>query len=279
MNIRDISLAITSLETDFSLVEQAWALAETWQAHLSCCLIGLQPDLQFTDGFYATAEGYRAAVEATEEHNASFLKSARDYINSKASSVEIRETRAFGGAVADAASVLARYSDLLIARAPKHPDRLKHGELIEGALFGASSPVLVLPESWQPAAVGKRALIAWDASREASRAVHDALRVLGPGSEVCIATVDATVSPQGHGAAPGRDIAAHLARQGLKVSIQNADGLGQTVGDRLLELAAGFGADMLIMGGYRHSKLMQRVIGGTTSFLVSQSTIPVFLSH
>ena len=279
MTIRDMSLAVTSAETDFRLVDQAWALAEAWQAHLSCCLIGLQPELQFTDGFYATAEGYRAAVEATEEQNAAFLKSAKNYINSKASSIEIRETRAFGSSVADAASVFARYSDILIARAPKHPDRLQHSELIEGALFGASRPVLVLPESWRPAPVGQRALLAWDASREASRAVHDALRVLGPGSEVCVATVDATVSQQGHGAAPGLDIAAHLARQDLKVSVQNADGLGQSAGDRLLELAAGFEADMLIMGGYRHSKLVQRLIGGTTSFLVSHSTLPVFLSH
>ena len=279
MNIRDMSMAITSAETDFSLVDQAWALAETWQAHLSCCLIGLQPDLQFTDGFYATTEGYRAAVEATEEQNASFLNSVRDHINSKASGIEIRETRAFTSSVAHAASVFARYSDILIARAPKHPDRLQHGEIIEGALFGAGGPVLVLPESWRPAAVGKRALLAWDASREATRAVHDALRILGPGSEVCVATVDATTSPHGHGAAPGRDIAAHLARQDLKVSVQNADGLGQAAGERLLELATGFEADMLIMGGYRHSKLVQRLIGGTTSFLVSQSTIPVFLSH
>jgi len=280
MGFRDLSICISSLESDFGLMDQAASLAETWEAHLSCCAIGVQPAPIFSDGMMLGGQvEFQAQMEAAREHIHAFRSRLKQHLEKKSSSLEIRESLTFDTALAGTVAVFARYSDLVVARMPAKPDRDHHGEIIEGALFGAGRPVLVLPKKWKPAPLGKKVLLAWDASREASRAIHDALPMLSPGAEVCVVTVDAQIGPTQHGASPGLDISTHLARHGLKITVQNADSLGKPVGERLVDVAQGAGADMIVMGGYRHPKLVQRVLGGPSHFLISNSPLPVLLSH
>jgi nucleotide-binding universal stress UspA family protein len=279
MGFRDLSICISSFESDFGLIDQATSLAVTWEAHLNCCAIGLQPAPIFSDGMYGGQAEFLAQLQATREHIEAFSGRLKQYIQKKAAVVELRETQTFDTALAGTVAVFARYTDLVVARMPPQPDRDHHGEIIEGALFGAGRPVLALPKKWKPALLGKKVLLAWDASREASRAIHDALPMLSPAAEICVVTVDAKIGPDQHGASPGLDISTHLGRHGLKMTVQNADSLGKPVGERLVEAAQGFGADMIVMGGYRHPKLAQRLLGGPSHFLVSKSPVPVLLSH
>lgn len=279
MGFRDLSICISSFESDFGLIEQASSLAEAWQAHLSCCAIGLQSAPIFSDGIMGGQAEFQAQMLATQEHIEAFRNGLKTFIQEKSARVELRETQTFDTAIAGTVAVFARYADLIVARMPPQPDRDHHGEIIEGALFGAGRPVLALPKSWKPAPLGRKVLLAWDASREASRAIHDALPMLEPGAEVCVVTVDAKIGASHHGASPGLDISTHLARHDLNMTVQNADSLGKPVGERLVETAQGFGADMIVMGGYRHPKLAQRFLGGPSHFLVSSSPVPVFLSH
>lgn len=280
MGFRDLAICISSLESDYGLIDQATTLAEAWEAHLSCCAIGVQPAPIFSDGMMLGAQvESQAQMEAAREHIHAFRSGLKRHVEKKAGSLEIREALTFDSAIAGTVAVFARYCDLVVARMPPASDRDHHGEIIEGALFGAGRPVLVLPETWKPELLGKKVLLAWDASREASRAIHDALPMLAPGAEVCVVTVDAQIGPTRHGASPGLDISTHLARHGLKVTVQNADSLGKPVGERLVDAAQGFGADMIVMGGYRRSKLAQRILGGPTQFLIKNSPVPVFLSR
>jgi nucleotide-binding universal stress UspA family protein len=279
MAVRDISVCISSLESDFGLLHQAAALSEDWAAHLSCCAIGIQPAPAYSDGMIGTMEVVAAQFQAGEAEILSFRKNLHIHIQEKLPAVELRETRAFAAGIADVTSVYARYADILVARMPEKPDTARHGEIIEGALFGGGRPVLVLPKDWKPAPLGGRVLFAWDSSREASRAIHDALPLLAPGAEVCVTTIDAQIGWKKHGEAPGLDIAAHLARHGLSVTVRNEDSLGKPVGERLAESAKDFNADLIVMGAYRHSKLAQRLVGGPSHFLISGSPLPVFLSH
>lgn len=279
MGFRDISVCISSLDSGYGLFDQARAIAEAWDAHLSCCAVGLQPDPMFSEGLYGGQAGFQAQMQAARDGIQAFRTGLKQYLEDKASSVEVRETQTFENALAAAAAVFARYTDLVVARMPSEPDRDHHGEIIEGALFGAGRPVLALPEKWKAGTLGKRVLLAWDASREASRAIHDALPMLSPGADICVVTVDAQIGPSKHGASPGLDISTHLARHGLRVTVQNSDSLGKQVGERLVDAAQGFNADMIVMGGYRHPKLAQRILGGPSHFLISRSPVPVFLSH
>jgi nucleotide-binding universal stress UspA family protein len=279
MSFRDVAICISSLDPGYGLVAQASAIVEGWDAHLSCCAIGLQPMPVFTGGFAGGYAEYQALSQAAQESIFSFRARLNDYIQNKGIKVEMRETQTFDSALALSAAVFARYADLLIATMPATPDKAHHGEIIEGALFNAGRPILALPNNWSYRPLGKRILLAWDASREASRAIHDALPMLAENADVCIVTVDAESSTDSHGASPGLDIATHLSRHKLNVTVQNADSLGKPVGHRIVDLAEGFSADMIVMGGYRHPKLAQRILGGPSHFLVSKSPLPVFLSH
>lgn len=279
MGFRDISVCISSLESGFELLDQAAAIAEEWQAHLSCGVIGAQPPVHFTDGPMGGHSEYVAQAQASEEAIQTFRKRLKRHLEKSSRNIELRDTRVYDSMLAEAASVFARYSDLTIARMPSRPDRHRHGEIIEGALIGAGRPVLALPKNWKPAPLGRKIVFAWDASREASRAIHDALPMLASGAGVSVITIDADIGPAKHGAAPGLDIATHLARHGLKITVHNADSLGKTVGQRLVEAATDLAADMIVMGGYRHSKFVQRFAEGPTQFMISKSPVPIFMSH
>jgi len=279
MGFRDISICISSLESEYGLVAQASAIAESWRAHLSCCAIGVHPAPMFTDGLMSGQAEFRVLLEASQDGIQAFRSLLKQYTEDKGFTTEIRETQTFDNALAPSIAVFARYADLMVARMPSDPDKAHHGEIIEGALFGAGRPVLLLPKNWKPSPLGKRVLLAWDSSREASRAIHDALPMLSQDADVCVLTVDAEISPARHGASPGLDISTHLVRHGLNVTVQNADSFGKPVGQRIAEAATAFAADMIVMGGYRHPKLAQRILGGPSHFLISKSPLPVLLSH
>jgi nucleotide-binding universal stress UspA family protein len=279
MTVRDISLCLSSMESDLTLLHQAASLAAAWEAHLSCCAIGVQPAPAYSDGMFGSLDIIGAQLQAGEADILSFRKNLNIHITENLPSIELRDTRAFAAGIAEVTSLFARYADLLVARMPEKADTARHGEIIEGALFGGGRPVLVLPKAWKPAPLGARVLFAWDASREASRAIHDALPLLAPDAEVCVTTVDAQIGWKKHGEAPGLDIAAHLARHGLRITVRNEDSLGKPVGQRLSESATAFDADLIVMGAYRHAKLAQRLMGGPSHFLIAESPVPVFLSH
>jgi nucleotide-binding universal stress UspA family protein len=94
-----------------------------------------------------------------------------------------------------------------------------------------------------------------------------------------VLTINAAATPEGHGEQPGADIALHLARHGLKVTVRHVDGADIGAGDLLLNEAADLQADLIVMGGYGHSRLRELVLGGATRTILRQMTAPVLLSH
>lgn len=149
----------------------------------------------------------------------------------------------------------------------------------EAALFGTGRPVLVVPHAWSGEGVGHRVLVGWNASREAARAVHDALPLIAGASSVTVLTVNAEASAEGHGDEPGADIARHLARHGLQVTVRRVAGSEIGAGDLLLNEAADLGSDLIVMGGYGHSRLREVVLGGATRTMLKSMTVPTLLSH
>jgi nucleotide-binding universal stress UspA family protein len=122
-------------------------------------------------------------------------------------------------------------------------------------------------------------LVGWNASREASRAVHDALPLLAKAESTCVFLANPKRGLAAHGEEPGADIARHLARHGLKVEV--AKTIADDVADSalLLNHASDMGADLLVMGAYGHSRLREFILGGVTRSLLREMTVPVLLSH
>lgn len=173
-----------------------------------------------------------------------------------------------------------RYADLVVV-GQADPAGLAPAAVAatEAALFATGRPVLVVPHAWSGESVGHRVLVGWNASREAARAVHDALPLIAGASSVTVLTVNAEASAEGHGDEPGADIARHLARHGLQVTVRRVAGSEIGAGDLLLNEAADLGSDLIVMGGYGHSRLREVVLGGATRTMLKSMTVPTLLSH
>jgi len=130
--------------------------------------------------------------------------------------------------------------------------------------------------------VGQRVVVGWNSTREAARAVNDAMPLLVAAEVVTVLTIDAREAPLGHGQLPGADISLHLARHGVKAQVEQTVSADLSVGDVLLSRAADLGADLLVMGAYGHSRLRELLLGGATRTLLGftgLSVVPIAIDQ
>ena len=139
-------------------------------------------------------------------------------------------------------------------------------------------PVLIVPSSGRFESVGRNIAVAWNASREAARAAFDALPLLRAADLVNILVVGEAGSKAGT-TNGGTELAAALARHGVKVTLREQVRDHQGVGEALLDAASSSGADLLVMGGYGHSRFRELIFGGATRYVLHNLTMPVLLSH
>lgn len=182
----------------------------------------------------------------------------------------------------------ARHGDLCIIGQPYRGERRGESRGEDGGLpawFAADfvlrcgRPVLLIPYAGRFEKVGQRVLVAWDAGREAARAVSDALPLLQRAAHVDVVVFDADRSAGRHGAIPGADFAAYLARHGVKVSVSQQQGTSLEVGEQILSRAADLQSDLIVMGAYGHSRMRELALGGATRTLLESMTVPVLMSH
>ncbi len=186
----------------------------------------------------------------------------------------------------------ARTVDLVVLGQPDPDDPLASAarNAIEDALLLGGRPVLVVPYAGQFPSVGKNVLIGWSESREATRAAHDALALIEPGAKATLLTVHrGPLTPTGT-ELPASLAARHFARHGIdaKPAETVPNGVGApsyivrpevTEADALLNYASDSGADLLVIGGYGHSRARELVLGGVTRSLLHTMTLPVLMSH
>jgi nucleotide-binding universal stress UspA family protein len=178
----------------------------------------------------------------------------------------------------DAVTLHARYADLVLIGQPE----AEGGSGVDPSfahrlVLVAGRPVLVMPYAGEFAAVGKRVLLAWNASREATRATTDALPFLKAADKVVVAPVKPDRAA--HGEAPGTDIGLYLSRHGVRVEVAAIQGTDLDAGNALLSRAADLSIDLIVMGGYGHSRMSELILGGVTRTMLESMTVPVLMSH
>jgi nucleotide-binding universal stress UspA family protein len=162
--------------------------------------------------------------------------------------------------------VASQYHESIPAASGYSPDEL---------VLGTGRPVLVVPVEGTIAPLGKRVLVAWNGSREASRAAFDCLSLLEPDAEMRIVVVD---NPRGNATLTA--IARAFSRHGLQpipVSLSKSE--GRSSAEEILRYAAEFGADLLSLGCYGHSRLRETVFGGATTRILRDMRLPVLMAH
>ena len=168
--------------------------------------------------------------------------------------------------------------DLIIAPRPEDEARaLVRSEIPDGTLLASGAPMLILPHYWKPSPVGENIVIAWNARREATRAVHDAMPLLVKAKKVTIFTFSARDSAL---QATSEMLADHLHRHRVDAEISDWTNTGD-----LSALEALFAdldtqnADLIVAGAFGHSRLFESLFGGVSLDLMRQPSAPILLSH
>ena len=280
MSYKDLLVVLGSDAASRGRMALAAALSERFAAHL----VGLYPfpvpDIPRTLGYYNPSlfdpifrELREKAQEVCDREREAFEHAA----SLRGLSAEWRVTE---GLEADPA-VHARYVDLTIL-GQLDPDG-GDTELIrprpELVALASGRPILAVPYAGQFETVGRRVLIGWNATREATRAVNDAMPLLAAADVVTVLTIDAREGPDAHGELPGADISLHLTRHGVKATIERTVSAGVPAGEVLLSRAADLGADLLVIGAYGHSRMRELLLGGATRSILQSMTVPVLMSH
>ncbi len=170
----------------------------------------------------------------------------------------------------------ARYTDLVVV-GQDDPDRppVDGHDLAGELVLAAGRPVLTVPYAGRFKDVGGHVLVAWNGTRESTRAVHDALPILEKVEEVIVFSVN----PPDQGHIAGAEICAHLAQHGVEAKAQHTVAPDLDVSDALLSSIADYGVDMLVMGAYGHSRFREFVLGGATRGIMRHMTVPVLMAH
>lgn len=174
----------------------------------------------------------------------------------------------------DYLAAAARPSDFVILARPTYEISVDK-DLIQAMLFTSGRPVITIPPNWERAARFQNVLVAWDGGARAARAVGDAMPFLIRAEQVEILCV----SPDASKSVDGSELAAHLARHCKRVTVTNLQNEHGDAAKTLHIHAAMVKADLLVMGAYAHSKLLQMVLGGVTSHMLAEAELPVLLSY
>jgi nucleotide-binding universal stress UspA family protein len=249
------------------------ALAGTFDAHL----VGLAVTPPLLIPGTANAEiVVQMLSERWEEDKRRLGEVAAAFTDSaRAAGIGRVEARCVGGDPEQMLAVHARYADLVVIGQTAQDE----GGVAESLVLDAGRPILLLPHSPAQSGFGQRVLVAWNASREATRALTDALPLLKQAQQVDVVTVNAQPERVGHGELPGADIALYLSRHDVRANVLPTYGEDVEVGEWLLSRASDLGSDLIVMGAYGHSRLREMVLGGATRTLLQSMTVPVLMSH
>ncbi|MES2759313.1 MAG: universal stress protein [Pseudomonadota bacterium] len=192
------------------------------------------------------------------------------------------ETRLEENESALGVSLQARYADLVVLGQydAEDADASANADFAKIVIMEGGVPVLMVPFASAVANTGRRALVSWNASKQAVRAVHYALPLLQRASQVDVAVFDPQTLPAGQRAVPDEDIIEFLARHGIKANVKRQVTAGDIdIGNALLSLATDLGSDLLVMGCYGHTRLREVLLGGVSRAIFRSMTLPVLMAH
>lgn len=220
-------------------------------------------------------EAFQAMRETAGAHLKAFEEQARSL------GVQSLESRLFEDEASRALMLQARYADLIVlgqdrVGAPASPARPRG--LPEHVMLDGARPVLVVPDAWQGQSLAGTAVVGWDGSAPAIRAIGAALPLLQRAQAVRLVLVNPPQQYEVDRADPGADMATYLARHGVPVDVvveRAPDGAGEA----LLARAEGEGAGLIVAGAFGHARYREWALGGVTRDLLQRARIPVLFSH
>jgi nucleotide-binding universal stress UspA family protein len=275
--IKDIIVNLSVTKNDSTVANYAVSVAAALQARLTGIAFIYDPVVPISGTGYIPAdviESQRADNETVAEAAIKDFNVATDRAGISAEPQMLNASLTGAG---DQFARMARRFDLAIV-GQAQPEMSTMEQIIgETTLFESGRPMIMVPYIQKAPFKTNNVIICWDGSRTAARAVADAIPILSKSSRIEIVSVTSERGKEDE--IEGADIGQHLARHGLKVDVHRISRGNIDVADALLSHAADSAADLLVMGGYGHSRLREFVLGGVTRSIFQSMTLPVLLSH
>jgi len=288
MGFKDILVALDTGAAARGRIELAASLAGRFDAHLIGLHTTVAAEAPRGRGYFELFD--RSLLDPLYHEFAEKMQAEADAARSlfeeitkrRGLSAEWRSaSSATSGSPSGITALHGRYADLIVL-GQLDPDDISaplFRPLPEEVALAVGRPILVIPYAGSWPEIGRRVLIGWDDSREATRAINDAMPLLKGADTVTILAVDPASGAAGHGEVPGADIGLHLARHGVKAAIERTVSASIGAGNALLSRASDLEADLLVMGAYGHSRVRELLLGGATRTVLQSMTLPVLMAH
>lgn len=226
----------------------------------------------------ALASYIEAQIAAADQERERAEAAFKDICTRAGVAFEWRTERSPDNIVSPHAGAMARAADVVLA--PQLAEDATIGRhQIEEVVFAAGRPVIALPSGWLGAPLGNRVLVGWDGGREAARAVFDSLPILVRAEAVKVISVQGVRDDPIRQFTPGDDIAATLSRHGVTVETASVSSKHRSVAEELKAQAKAYGATLVVMGCYGHSRFRERILGGVSRSILEEVPFPILLSN
>ncbi|HYM30758.1 MAG TPA: universal stress protein [Candidatus Cybelea sp.] len=278
MSFKDILVHVDSTPASGVRLRLGLALARRFGARLSG--LHVLPDPDVPPYFKPSAVERIAKIYRESAREAASLAEAGFHAAIMGADVETA-WNSVAGDMAQQLAERARFADLLLLGQSdtENPPSLSAFSIPQKVVIDAGTPILVVPTRGAFDTTGRHVLVTWDGSREAARAVRDAMPFLQAAEHVSLLAVDPERQGHIHPTANAGELAAHLARHGVATDPTTIASAEESVADVLLANTRKLGADLLVMGGYGHPRLLELVLGGTTQALLEAMAVPILVSH
>jgi nucleotide-binding universal stress UspA family protein len=219
-------------------------------------------------------------IEIQREENTKAAKAAVDRFDTVARTAGVTAAvrmldASLGGAATTFGQIARRFDISVVGQA--NPERGAAAELmIEGALFESGRPLIVVPYIQNQGLKLDRVILSWDGGRTAARAIADAMPLLERAKAVDLVIVTERGKNE---EITGATMSEHLAHHGVAAAVKRIAKGDIAVQDAILDYVADSGADLIVMGGYGHSRLREFILGGVTRSILKSMTVPVLMSH
>ncbi len=279
MAIKSILVHVDTDRRSGVRIELAAHLAKSWRAHL----IGLHVSARSYIPSYARSELDPAMLEklrqgstATKERMAGAFGAAAIRHGLVGPEMQVTE-----GDAPSVFALAARFADLVIVgqHDPEEAGGTVEPNFPEILALTVGRPVMVVPFAGNFSTIGHRVMIAWDARREATRAVSDALPLLHQAEEITILMVNPHGEESRNGKESGAMLVRYLGRHDIKATLASHSGVQIDVADFILSQAADRNADLIVMGAYGHARIREVVFGGVTQSMMRHMIVPTLMSH
>jgi nucleotide-binding universal stress UspA family protein len=281
MSYKTILVHVDGPDRNGGVVTLAASMAARFEAHLiGTAVTGFPLERYFGDSFAANAAILNETLLILQQQARNRL--AGFDLQARAAGVDSIEQSLIEDDPAMAICRRAPCSDLVVL-GQSNPDRFNpflNDDFPQQVLLHGGRPVIVVPYAGCFLQIGTRVVVGWDGSAEAARALTGALPLLKRAESVQVLSLDTARNGSADDLGAGVDIALYLARHGVVVEVmQRTVSSADQIGNALLSSAADFGADLIVMGGFAHSRIRELLWGGVTQSILAEMTVPVLLAH